>query len=93
MRKSNGYRTYHWNEGAKYLASFLYGDFVRNKDGHIRRLFNRWNYEVEGVSHYNGDEVFRVSASLPLDNNHEQYKALFYVRIKDYAFIQLDYDF
>lgn len=93
MRKSYDYRKYKWRESANYLASFVMGDFIRNPDGNLQDLFGRWEYNVRGVTYLNKDEVFLIDAFIPTENKSESYKAQLFVRIKDYAILQLNYDY
>lgn len=93
MRKSYDYRNYKWRENANYLASFVMGDFVRNPKGSMRDMFGRWDFNVRGITYKNKDEVFVVDAVLPVQNGYEKYNAKIYIRIKDYAILQLDYDY
>jgi len=93
MRKSYDYRNYKWRESANYLASFIMGDFIRNPEGNLQDLFGRWDYNVRGVTYLDKDEVFLIDAFIPTDNQHESYNAKLYIRIKDYAILQLNYDY
>jgi hypothetical protein len=93
MRKSYDYRNYKWRESANYLASFIMGDFIRNPDGNLQDMFGRWNYNVRGVTYLDKDEVFLIDASIPIESHYESYNAQLFVRIKDYAILQLNYDY
>ena len=93
MRKSYDYRNYKWRESANYLASFIMGDFIRNQDGNLQDLFGKWDYNVRGVTYLDKDEVFLIDARIPVENQYESYEAQLYIRIKDYAILQLDYDY
>lgn len=93
MRKSYDYRNYKWRESANYLSSFIMGDFIRNANGNLQDLFGKWDYNVRGVTYLDKDEVFLIDAFIPIDNHHESYNAQLYIRIKDYAILQLNYDY
>lgn len=93
MRKSYDYRNYKWKEGANYLASFILGDFIRNPEGNFQKMFGRWIYNVRGVTYLDKDEVFLITANIPVNNHYESYNAELYIRIKDYAILQLNYEY
>lgn len=93
MRKSYDFRKYKWRESANYLASFIMGDFIRNPEGNLQDMFGRWNYDVRGVTYLDKDEVFLIDASIPMQNHYESYNAQLYIRIKDYAILQLSYNY
>ena len=93
LRKSIDYRKFRWTEGANYLASFIAGDFVRNQDGSIRDLFGRWDFAVTGITYQDNDEVFVITGYIPTKDNHENYQCQLFIRIKDYAILQLNYDY
>jgi len=93
MRKSYDFRNYKWRESANYLASFIMGDFIRNPDGNLQDMFGRWNYNVRGVTYLDKDEVFLIDANIPIESHYESYNAQLYIRIKDYAILQLNYDY
>lgn len=93
MRKSYDYRNFRWKENANYLSSFFYGDFIRNKQGSFRSEFSRWQFDVVGITYFNKDEVFIIKGSIPTDNLKERYVSKLYIRIKDYAMMQLEYDY
>ncbi|NJN27308.1 MAG: carboxypeptidase-like regulatory domain-containing protein [Cyclobacteriaceae bacterium] len=93
MRKSFDYRKYKWTESANYLTSFIMGDFIRNPEGNLQDLFGKWNYNVRGVTFLDKEEVFLIDANIPIDNPYESYNAQLFVRIKDYAILQLNYDY
>jgi hypothetical protein len=93
LRKSIDYRQYRWREGANYLASFIYGDFIRNQHGSIRDMAGRWDFSVTGITFHDNDEVFVIKGFMPVQNNYERYQCELYIRIKDYAILQLNYDY
>ncbi len=93
LRKSIDYRKYRWTEGANYLASFIAGDFIRNQDGTVRDLIGRWDFAVTGITYQDKDEVFVITGYIPTKNNYENYQCELFIRIKDYAILQLNYDY
>jgi hypothetical protein len=92
-RKSFDYRQYKWKENANYLSSFIMGDFIRNSEGNLRNLFGRWDFSVSAITFHDKDEVFIIDAEIPVGNSYESYKAQLFIRIKDYAILQINYHY
>lgn len=92
-RRSDDFRNYRWKEGANYLASFIYGDFVRNPEGNLRELFQKWEFTLIGITFFENQEVFEIAAELPTDSPYEKYLATLRIRVKDYAIMEMNYDY